>query len=70
MITYEKREAVGQAAQHVVARVVLADGHVAGTGFGPTEAVAARFACDDACRSLDGRDRTAGQGHRPGDQRR
>lgn len=57
MITYTRHP------DYTEARIVLADGETAGTGYGPTEASAAYFAARDARLSDDPRHQTAGRGH-------
>lgn len=57
MITYTRYP------NHFEARLILADGTEAGTGYGPTEDAARYFAVQDALLSDDHHHRTAGRGH-------
>lgn len=50
MITTERKPKIGNRAAHVVARLVLANGTVAGEGYGATEETAIYFAIQEAAQ--------------------
>ncbi len=63
MFTIQRKAAKPGFAPHIIARIVLSDGTVAGEGYAQTEANAKHFAAQDALSSDDPRHVTAGKGH-------